>query len=80
MRRLGQPMQFQTLRRSVIDVYIKMVPQNVSYFFDRTHAVKLQDIIANNRRAVGTFCTSSKTSVGLDVDGLLRDRQRRAQD
>ena len=78
MRRLGQPMELQALRRCVVNVYIKMVPQDVSYLLDRTHAVEFEDVVANNRRAVRALGTPAKTSVGLDVDGLLRDRQRRA--
>ena len=73
MRRLGQPMELKALRRFIINVYIKMVPQNMSDFFDAIHAVELQNIISDDGRAVRSFCTPPEARVGLDVDRLLCD-------
>ena len=73
MRRLGQPVELQALRRFGIDVYIKMVPQNVSDLFDRTHAVELQDILSDQCRAVRSFRTPPEARVGLDVYWLFCD-------
>ena len=73
MRRLGQPVELQALRRFGIDVYIKMVPQNMSYFFDRTHAVELQDILADDGRAVRALGAPPEARVGLDVYWLFCD-------
>ena len=73
MRRLGQPMQFQALRRSVIDVYIKVVPQNVRDLLDRTHAVKFENVVADDGRAVRALAAPPEARVGLDVDRLLCD-------
>ena len=73
MRRLGQPMELEALRRFIINVYVEVVPQNMSDFFYAIHAVELQNIISDDGRAVGPLAAPSKTRVGLDVDRLLRD-------
>ena len=73
MRRLGQPMELQALRRFVIDVDIKMVPQDVSDLFYRTHAVELQDILSDQCRAVRALGTPPEARVGLDVYWLFCD-------
>ena len=78
MRRLGQPMELEALRRFIINVYIKVVPQYMSDFFYGVDAVELQNIISDDGRAVGPLAAPPKTRVGLDVDRLLGYRQRRA--
>jgi hypothetical protein len=80
MRRLGQPMELEALRRFIINVDVEVVPQNVSDFFNGVYAVELQNIVADDGRAVRALCTSPEARVGLDVDRLLCDGQRRAQD
>ena len=52
--------------------------QYMGDFFNAIHAVELQNIISDDGRAVGPLAAPSKTRVGLDVDRLLRYRQRRA--
>jgi len=73
MRRLGQPMQFQTLRRRTVHGHVEVVPQNVSDLFDAIHSVELQNIISDDGRAVGPFAAPPEARVGLDVDRLLCD-------
>ena len=73
MRRFRQPMELQTLRRFVIDVYVEVVPQNVRDLFDRTHAVELEDILSDDGRAVRALGTPPEARVGLDVYWLFCD-------
>ena len=73
MRRLGQPMELQALRRSVIDVDVEVVPQNVSYFFDGADAMEFQDILSDDGRAVRALGTPPEARVGLDVYWLFCD-------
>jgi len=79
MRRLGQAMELEALRRRRVHVDVEVVPQYMGDLLDAIHSVELQNIISDDGRAVRSFCTPPKTRVGLDVDRLLCDGQRRAE-
>ena len=78
MRRLGQAMELEALRRRRVHVDVEVVPQYMGDLLDAIHSVELQNIISDDGRAVGPLAAPSKTRVALDVDRLLRYRQRRA--
>ena len=73
MRRLGQPMELEALRRFIINVDVEVVPQYMGDLFNGVDAMELQNIIADDGRAVGPLAAPPEARVGLDVDRLLCD-------